>query len=364
MVDVSSIVVAILSLVGTFLIGIAGLLYTWNTDERKRRFEAENLVAKYRDPLMSAAHDLRSRLYGLSDVGLAEFYRRDRAHRDNLRMYTAFVVGQYLSWTYILRRQAQFLKFSSNKNHNDLTRILAQITDAFATGSSDVFATGPLISDHGANPFRLWRAQQIAIGEIMTIQDGTELYCMGYAAFRKAYHDNSAAGEKDASNNSEGVKTLPNAEDGLNDDLEDPDPDFKSWFQPIIVGTETIAQARCAVIDTGESSYQVIPRGPNEVFISVPDQKIRILQHLLYDLAQTLDPALSAADAHYKAGQSANDRCHRADKCPCSACKDNNICPSPDNRRVNCQFGHGVPRSSEHIVTATGKTRPSRQAQV
>lgn len=166
MVDVSSIVVAILSLVGTFIIGIAGLVYTWNSDERKRRSEAENLVAKYRDPLMIAAHDLRSRLYGLSDLGL-EFHRGDADNRDNLRTYTAFVVGQYLSWTYILRRKAQFLKFSTNKKNNDLTRILAQITDCFASGS--------LKTDPDGTPFTLWRAHQIAIGELMTVHDGTEL---------------------------------------------------------------------------------------------------------------------------------------------------------------------------------------------
>jgi hypothetical protein len=102
MVDVSSIVVAILSLVGTLLIGIAGLVYTWNSDERKRRSEAENLVAKYRDPLMIAAHDLRSRLYGLSDLGLAEFHRGDANHREpthvhRVRRWSILIVDIYPS---------------------------------------------------------------------------------------------------------------------------------------------------------------------------------------------------------------------------------------------------------------------------
>lgn len=330
MVDVSSIVVAILSLVGTLLIGVAGLVYTWNSDNRKRRSEAENLVAKYRDPLMIAAHDLRSRLYGLSDLGLADFHRGDADHRDNLRMYTAFVVGQYFSWSYILRRQAQFLKFSTNKKNNDLTRILAQITDCFASGS--------LKTDPDDAPFRLWRAQQIAIGELMTVHEGTELYCMGYAAFRKAYHA-SVVKEKEIPENTGKAATEVLNQIPLNvtvaeriSNLEDPNPDFKSWFQPIIKGTETISLARCAYLDAEDDPHQALPR--------VPDQKIRKLQHLLFDLAQTLDPALAVGDAHFMSGNKANDRCHRAEKCSCSTCKDNQTCPSPDNRRVNCTFPH------------------------
>jgi len=329
MVDVSSTVLAILSLVGTLSIGIAGLVYTWNSDERKRRSEAENLVAKYRDPLMIAAHDLRSRLYGLSDLGL-EFHRGNADNRDNLRMYTAFVVGQYLSWTYILRRKAQFLKFSTNKKNNDLTRILEQITDCFASGS--------LKTDSDDAPFTLWRAHQIAIGELMTVHDGTELYCMGYAAFREAYHA-SVLREKEALISRGKVATEPMKQMPLHvtvaethSDLEDPNPDFKSWFQPIIQGAETVALARCAYLDAEGDSHQALLR--------VPDQRIRKLQHLLFDLAQTLDPALAAADAHYKSGQSANDRCHRAEKCSCSTCKDNNICPSPDNGTFYCPFAH------------------------
>jgi hypothetical protein len=330
MVDLSSIVVAILSLVGTLLIGVAGILYTWNTDDRKRRSEAENLVAKYRDPLMSAAHDLRSRLYGLSDLGLAEFHRGDADHRDNLRMYTAFVVGQYLSWSFVLRRQAQFLKFSTNVKNNNLTRILAQIADCFASGS--------LKTDPDDAPFRLWRAQQIAIGESMTVHDGGELYCMGYAAFRKAYHTSVTNArettETSGSNLTGGTGAVKQilVQVTANETFEDPNPDFKSWFQPIINGAQTIALARCAYLDAGGDPQRNVER--------VPDQKIRKLQHLLFDLAQTLDPALSAGDAHFMSGNSANDRCHRADKCTCSTCKDNQICPSPDNHRVRCDFQH------------------------
>jgi hypothetical protein len=158
---------------------------------------------------------------------------------------------------------------------------------------------------------------------------------MGYAAFRKAYHA-SVLREKEAPISSGKAATEPIKQMPLhvivaetNSDLEDPNPDFKSWFQPIVQGVETVALARCAYLDAEGDSHQ-----------RVPDQRVRKLQHLLFDLAQTLDPVLAAADAHYKSGQSANDRCHRAKECSCSTCKDNEICPSPNNRKVYCPFDH------------------------
>ena len=75
MVDVASIVVAVLSCAGTLAIGAVGLPYTWSADERKRRSEAETLVTRYRDHLLLTAQDLPSRFYGLLDLELAEFCR-------------------------------------------------------------------------------------------------------------------------------------------------------------------------------------------------------------------------------------------------------------------------------------------------
>ena len=184
---------------------------------------------------------------------------------------------------------------------------------------------------------------------------------MGYAAFRKAYHA-SVFREKEAPISGGKVATEPVRQTPIratvaetNSDPEDPHPDFKSWFQPIVQGAEAVALARCAYLDAEGDLRQAL--------IRVPDQRIRKLQHLLFDLAQTLDPELAAADAHYKSGQSANDRCHRAEKCSCSMCKDNNICPSPDNGRLYCPFAHraslpGVQKTPLRVKMSGSKRVP------
>ena len=101
---------------------------------------------------MLAAYDLQSRLWGLVQQGLLR-YIDDEEKKDLVYVYTAFLVGQYLSWTYILRRQAQFLRFSTDKTNKQLNQILNVITNEFS-----------LDRRQGEDPFMLWRGQQMAIG--------------------------------------------------------------------------------------------------------------------------------------------------------------------------------------------------------
>ena len=111
MADVASIVIAVISLVGTLLIGLLNFGYKWSSDQRNLNEETQKLVAKYRDPLMLAAHDLQSKTWSIIDGGVATHILSAGAReQDNMRVYPAFLVGQYLSWVFILRRQVQFLK--------------------------------------------------------------------------------------------------------------------------------------------------------------------------------------------------------------------------------------------------------------
>lgn len=115
---------------------------------------------------MLAAYDLQSRFWGFVQHGLLQ-YASDEKKKDLIYTYTAFLVGQYFSWVYILRRQAQFLRFSTDKTNKKLNSILDNVTNEFS-----------LDRHKGEDPFMLWRGQQMAIGELMTMseEDG-ELYC-------------------------------------------------------------------------------------------------------------------------------------------------------------------------------------------
>ena len=221
MVDIVSIIIAVVSLIGSLVAaGFTGWI-SFYLDQVKRRSEAKALIHKYRDPLTLAAYDLQSRLWGLVQQNLLR-YSGDENKKDLVYVYTAFLVGQYLSWTYILRRQAQFLRFSTDKTNTQLDLILGKITNEF---SLDKF------QEEG--PFMLWRGQQMAIGELMTqAQEGGQLYCMGFALFASKYHS---------------------------------DPEFKKWFEPIESGINVL-------VDTSAHGD------------SVANYRLRRLQHLLVDL--------------------------------------------------------------------------------
>jgi len=176
MVDVASIIISLISFVGALLsAGLTGWL-TFHSDERKRLSESEKLVRKYRDPLLIAARDLQSRLYHIVDLGLP---RQDpTVPGENIYCYTSFLVGQYFSWTYILRRRAQFLCFSTDRDNETLSKKLDKIQDVFSMGSNE-----------SGLPFTLWRGSQMAIGEMMTEKDDGELFCMGYLSFTKKWSE-------------------------------------------------------------------------------------------------------------------------------------------------------------------------------
>ena len=251
MVDIVSIIIAVVSLVGSLVAaGFTGWI-SFYLDQVKRRSEAKALVHKYRDPLMLAAYDLQSRLWGLVQQNLLR-YTEDENKKDLIYVYTAFLVGQYLSWTYILRRQAQFLRFSTDKTNTQLNKILDSITNEFS-----------LDRHKGEDPFMLWRGQQMAIGESMTLSEDGQLYCMGFAAFAVKYES---------------------------------DADFKKWFHPVETGITLLVKA------SAEGN-------------SVANYRLRRLQHQLVDLVLLLDQDRIASTPHKPLKVDAAHAC-RCDKCP------------------------------------------------
>jgi hypothetical protein len=251
MVDVVSIIIAVVSLIGSLVAaGFTGWI-SFYIDQVKRRSEAKALIHKYRDPLALAAFDLQSRLFGLVQSPLLR-YSEDENKKDLIYVYTAFLVGQYLSWTYILRRQAQFVRFSTDTTNTTLNKILDSITEQFSR------------DNQGEDPFMLWRGQQMAIGESMTQTQEGQLYCIGFAAFAKEYKS---------------------------------DPEFKKWFQPIESGIALLVDARAH----GNS---------------VASYRLRRIQHLLVDLVMLLDAErLKSEDPTRKTKVDAAHEC-KCDKCP------------------------------------------------
>jgi hypothetical protein len=251
MVDIVSIIIAIVSLLGSVAAaGFTGWV-SFYIDQVKRRSETKALMNKYRDPLTLAAFDLQSRLWGLVQGGLLR-YTEDEDRKELVYVYTAFLIGQYLSWTYILRRQAQFLRFSTDDTNKQLNHILDTIADEFSQDRSQ-----------GGDPFMLWRGQQMAIGELMTMEEeNKQLYCLGFAAFEHKYHN---------------------------------EPEFKKWFQ---------------AIDSGIAQLVVARANSNPV----ATYRLRRLQHHLIDLVLLLDPGRVVS------GQNKQLKVEAAHECRCDAC--------------------------------------------
>jgi hypothetical protein len=143
MVDAASITIAVLSLTTSLAVAIASGVLTIYSDERKDRRERERLLRKYHDPLLLAAQDLQARLYNLTENALMTFLHGSQDHQDCLVIYTAFLFGQYLSWTYILRQQAQFACFATEERGRtklfvDLLGKIRQCLNSDAWGGAEV----------------------------------------------------------------------------------------------------------------------------------------------------------------------------------------------------------------------------------
>ena len=86
---------------------------------------------------------------------------------------TTFLVGQYLSWTELVRREIQFIDLGESKKTRALLRLQDTIYSLWGTA-----AQPPL--------FRIFAGEPRAIGEALIQTAGRGLECKGYGAFLKA----------------------------------------------------------------------------------------------------------------------------------------------------------------------------------
>ncbi len=160
-------------------------------DEQQRQRE---IVERYREPLVRAAHGLQSRLWNIAQEGFLRRYYgqygrepvppeqvRDQSTDTYAVDSTLWLVAQYLCWTEILRREAQFLRLNTPDDTVRLQELLDDISQVFGTDSLDA-------------PLRLFRSEQRAIGEVMIApgvdaSGGARTGCLGYATFTERLQD-------------------------------------------------------------------------------------------------------------------------------------------------------------------------------
>lgn len=150
---------------------------TLRSEERSRKQLAEEIVAKYREPLLLAAFDLQSRVYNIVDPDhrfLSSYYDdAPETVESYARDSTLFVVAQFFGWMEIIRRDVQFLDLGAEEQTRRLTGLLSEVQSTFRSDT-------PTLPD----PFRVFSMHQRAIGELMVVEAGnSERECLGYAAF-------------------------------------------------------------------------------------------------------------------------------------------------------------------------------------
>ncbi|KAG9195201.1 hypothetical protein G6011_00321 [Alternaria panax] len=184
MVDTASIIVAIISLLGAVLAALFTGYTTYLADERKRQHQIQAEVRKYSDPLLVTAWDLQDRLFELLDTTITKFDRTNDNAKENLDLFTCYLLAQFLAWRYILKIKTQFLAFTEDKSTNKLKEVLEKISEELST------------SRYGRNQwqFRMWPGHQLAIAENMVdlhSENGetSELHPMGWHHFRHGFDE-------------------------------------------------------------------------------------------------------------------------------------------------------------------------------
>jgi hypothetical protein len=140
----------------------------------ERDLRAEEILARYREPLAAAAFDLQSRLYNILCLDFFAKFGGDHERCKIAENTTLFRLAQYLGWTEILRRDIQFLSFPEADDSRRVAHLQFQIRQRLLTD-----AYGPVMM--------IWSDEQRAIGEQMIVEEHDKVLCMGYARFHDDY---------------------------------------------------------------------------------------------------------------------------------------------------------------------------------
>jgi hypothetical protein len=170
----SELTIALIALVGAILSAGISLYGQLRAPVVTAQREADAVLARFREPLVSAAYELQGRLFNILERKFLQRYytRGDDAQRTYAIENTLYVVAQYFGWSEILRREVQFLSFADSERTRRVAERQADIVELF---QSDKKRLG--------RPLLFWRGEQRAIGELMIEHGGAQLQCIGYATF-------------------------------------------------------------------------------------------------------------------------------------------------------------------------------------
>jgi hypothetical protein len=172
---------------------VTTVVLTRRAAARDRQEAAAELALRYREPLVHAAFNLQTRLNNIvsPDHRFLQRFLTDGtpAEAEYARLNTVSLLGQYLCWSEILRREGQFIDPVDLRRDREVMEAMEEVREAL---SDSIDLPDPTL--------RVFRGEQRAIGEVLLTRTdnpservGPRWDCLGYAAFVKALDDKDTA---------------------------------------------------------------------------------------------------------------------------------------------------------------------------
>lgn len=140
--------------------------------DEDRRYNHDQIMKRYRAPLIHAIYELQSRIYNIVVKGFAKKYGKmgNEGQREYAVKNTAYVIAQWFAWSEIIRNEVQLIEYDDPE---ETQRLSALRNEVYATWQTDEIQDG----------FMFWAGEQRAIGELMIEKTDSGAHCIGYAAF-------------------------------------------------------------------------------------------------------------------------------------------------------------------------------------
>ncbi|MBD0741688.1 hypothetical protein [Streptomyces sp. CBMA152] len=134
----STVLVALITSCTTLAVLLVALAVNLRSAREARRTRVLDLVARYRDPLLWAAFDLRTVLYASVELNvLHDCYRGEDSRSQAQLNWSMFTACQYLGWVEIFRHGIQFIDLGHDKRNQRLFSYIHAVTQAFSSGHLD-----------------------------------------------------------------------------------------------------------------------------------------------------------------------------------------------------------------------------------
>ncbi|MGW7455280.1 hypothetical protein [Streptomyces sp. NPDC054787] len=139
--------------------------------ERHRMQERQDVMSRYRDPLLWAAFDFQSRLFNIAGQAFLRVHFVQPHDQVYAVRSTLHVLAEYLGWVEILRRHIYFLDLGNQEANRRVVELFTRIGNVL---NDDTYPDAH---------FQIFRSDQRAIGELVLADAKEADRCIGYAEF-------------------------------------------------------------------------------------------------------------------------------------------------------------------------------------